>query len=278
MNNLRPEFLKVDIAALVAYDGTDYSGFQYQVEQSTIQGELEEALSKVVQVHCRIIGSGRTDAGVHASGQVVHTNLPWKHNVRTLLRAWNAHLPSDIVVRQVYKAPPNFHSRFSAKSRTYTYTIYQSENELEQKLTRRSPLTDRFSLLEQNVLEINKMVQAGEYLLGLHDFGTFGNPPQGTNTVRLMQKIDIQEHISPLPIDGLKGRYITITITANAFLRQMVRNIVGTLLDVGRKRRSPDDVKAALLACDRSQCAPPAPARGLTLQRVWYPDYPQLFR
>lgn len=270
-------FQKVNIAALVAYDGTNYSGFQYQTNQSTIQGMLENGITEIVKTSCRVTGAGRTDAGVHASGQVVSVRVPWRHSCESLLQAWNAYLPQDIVVRQLCIVPERFHPRFSARSRTYSYTVYQSQVDSERRLTRRSPLTDRFATLEKRQLDIVKMARAGQHLLGEHDFATFGKPPQGDNTVRTVLQLNVQEHVPAINMSGLSGKYIVFTITANAFLRQMVRNIVGTLLEVGRNRWSPEQVKVALQACDRSKCAPPAPPAGLILQRVQYPEYPNLF-
>lgn len=268
---------KIKVAAVVAYDGTNYFGFQYQTNRPTIQGTLEEGLAKVVQSPCRVTGSGRTDTGVHASGQVVSALVPWRHTSAALLRAWNAHLPPDIVVRHLCQVPDEFHPRFSARSRTYLYTVYQSETDQERNLVRRSPLTDRFALLQQGHLDVAKMHRAGQHLVGEHDFITFGRPPQGNNSVRTVQELRIQEYVAPFYINGLGGKHIVFTITANAFLRQMVRNVVGTLIEVGRNRWKPEDVLQALQARDRSRCAPPAPPAGLVLQHVGYPEYPDLF-
>lgn len=267
-----------NIAAVVAYDGTEYFGFQYQVNRPTVQGALEEALVKVIKVPRRVTGSGRTDTGVHASGQVVGVQVPWKHSDSALLRAWNAHLPKDIVLRQICTVPSDFHPRFSARSRTYSYTVYQSNGGGEGSLITRSPLTDRFAFLEQGQLNVVNMQQAGQHLLGEHNFITFGRPPQGNNAVRRVVQVDVQERADLMHIPGLHGKYIIFTITANAFLRQMVRNIVGALLEVGRNRWEPEDVKLALVACDRSRCAPPAAPEGLILQDVVYPDYPGIFK
>lgn len=268
------------VAALVAYDGTDYCGFQYQRNQPSIQGTLENGLHSLTGAHCRVIGSGRTDTGVHASGQVVSTQVPWRHSLFDLHRAWNAHLPPAIVVRRVAEVPEEFHARFSARRRTYCYAVYHNGDSRERQTTRHFPLTDRFFLYEKYALDLEQMRRAAQYLLGEHDFITFGRPPQGNNSVRTLFALDIRKEATVQGILGQShhsGHFIIFTVTANAFLRQMVRNLVGGLLEVGRGFREAEDIERILMARDRSQCPPPAPAHGLTLQHVVYPDYPGLF-
>ena len=240
------------VKAVVEYDGTAYAGFQQQPNVPTIQGELERVLAEVAQEKTKIVGAGRTDAGVHARGQVVHFLTGWKRSLRELRRALNALLSRDVVIREMTLAPPDFHARFSAVTREYRYTI------LNQEL--RSPLEERYTYHHAQPLDAEAMGEALGHLVGIHDFASFGQPTQGDSTVR--EIVD-----ASCVVDGPR---IHIDITANAFLRQMVRRIVGTLLLVGRGELSPSDVKGVLQAKDISLAAAPAPAQGLCLVRVNY--------
>lgn len=263
------------VAGLVAYDGTDFHGFQLQREEPTVQGALEAALVACTGVQIRVTGSGRTDAGVHATGQVVSAQVQWKHSVQNLQNAWNAYLPSSIAVRQLIEAQPAFHPRFSAEKRTYRYTIYDSGNYVGssiQRMPKSSPLVDRFALYVPHPLDVEAMQAAATALVGEHDFATFGQPPQGENTVRTVHEATWQIVETNLPsLHDYPGRRLTFTVTANAFLRQMVRNFVGTLLMVGKGQWCPSVVETLIRVCDRSRCAPPAPPQGLILEYVTYP-------
>lgn len=260
------------VCGLVAYDGSDHFGFQVQVEAPTIQGELELALGKFSEPAGRVAGAGRTDAGVHANGQVIAVRTRWRHDLPQLQRAWNAHLPRCICVRRVALAPEGFHPRFSAVERTYRYRVMTGDAQERSQALDRSPLTDRFAWYEPLALAVERMEEASAYLLGEHDFASFGQPTQGESTVRRVTEVRWQEERSSLPLlDEYPGRRLVMTITANGFLRHMVRSIAGMLLEVGRGRRRPDEVKKILEARDRSLAAPPAPACGLTLERVVYP-------
>jgi len=275
MNDHQPS---LQVCALVAYDGTAYHGFQYQRGVSTVQATLEAALQAFTEISTRVVGSGRTDRGVHANGQVVSVQVAWRHTVEDLQRAWNAHLPATIVVRKLQIAPSGFHPRFSAMSRTYRYTVFCAAGLGGKSAPRRSPLTDRFALYELRTLNLDKMCQASAYLIGQHDFATFGQPPQGESTVRQLYEADWQVVKTSLPLLGAySGACFVFTVTANAFLRQMVRNLVGTLLEVGLGNWTPEDVQLALVARERSRCAPPAPAHGLVLETVQYPKHLGLF-
>lgn len=260
----------LEVVGQIAYDGTNYAGFQYQPRQPTIQGALEQALESCsTTLPRRVVGAGRTDTGVHARGQVVHAAVKWRHGVETLQRAWNASLPADIVIRQLQAAPVEFHPRFSALSRTYRYQILQQRAGPQ---LRKWPLGDRFSFYVSGELDIEAMNQAASTLLGEHDFSTFGQPPQGENTVRRLDMAEWQVIESPFYLDHLlEPRLVCFTVTANGFLHRMVRNLVGTLLEVGKGCWQVADVTAARQARDRSRSAPPAPARGLTLEAVTYP-------
>jgi tRNA pseudouridine38-40 synthase len=160
--------------AVIEYDGTDFHGFQVQADQRTVQGVLEEALGQVAGQHSRVVGAGRTDAGVHARGQVIAFCARWRHSVAELQRAMNAVLPEDVALLSLEIAAEGFHPRYAAQSRWYRYTV------LNQPL--RSPLSRRWVLHVPRPLELNLMNQATSGLVGEHDFGTFGQPPQGENT------------------------------------------------------------------------------------------------
>lgn len=275
----------LSLCGLVAYDGTDYHGFQLQSGVPTIQGTLEAALQTVTGTFVRVVGSGRTDTGVHASGQVIAMRVPWRHAVESLQRAMNVNLPSSVAVRGLQPAPDGFHPRFSAVSRTYRYTVYDlgpvNGKALHSRATpKSSPLTDRFALYVPAVLDVEAMNRAMSYLLGEHDFATFGQPPQGEKTIRRLYQAEWQIVETTLPsLRCYPGRCLVFTVCANAFLRQMVRNLVGVALAVGRGEWYENDVAEALTACDRNRCTPPAPPQGLVLETVTYgallPQWPE---
>jgi tRNA pseudouridine38-40 synthase len=263
------------VSALVAYEGSAYHGFQYQANAASVQCELEAALDRVAKRGGRVAGAGRTDAGVHASGQVIAVYVHWQHSLPALQRAWNVHLPDAITVRNVQAAPEGFHPRHSAVSRTYRYTVWQGPGDVHEAVElapRRSPLTDRFALYEVRPLDLAAMQEAALCLAGNHDFAAFGRPPQGESTVRTVYAAEWQAVEENLPVLGnYPSRRLVFTITANAFLRHMVRSIVGSLLAVGRGEWAREDVERALQARDRNRCAPPAPPHGLVLEKVTYP-------
>jgi tRNA pseudouridine38-40 synthase len=240
------------VMAVIEYDGTEYLGFQLQAKGRTIQGEIERALAEVTRKETRIVGAGRTDAGVHAVGQVISFVPHWKHTLPELQRAMNALLPEDIVVHQVAWVADNFHPRFSAVSREYRYTI------LNQPF--RSPLAQRFAYHYLKPLDVEAMGRAAGCLVGSHDFVSFGRPPQGENTVRQVDQAECTR----------QDRFIYLDIAANAFLYRMVRSIVGTLLLVGIGEISPKGFEEILQAKDRRRAGSPAPAHGLCLMKVNY--------
>jgi tRNA pseudouridine38-40 synthase len=266
--------LLLPVCGKVAYDGTGYHGFQVQAGVPTIQGALEEALSRFCQPVGRVAGAGRTDSGVHASGQVVAVNVVWRHALAQLQSAWNAHLPASISVRRVTVAPEGFHPRFSAQARTYRYYVVEGDR----ATLGRSPLTDRFALNVAQPLDLTAMQAAATLVVGEHDFATFGQPTQGESTVRQVLAAEWQEVTDTLPplddaLVDVTPRRLALTITANGFLRNMVRRLVGTFLAVGRGEWTLADVGAALAARDRSRSAPLAPPNGLILAQVVYPDH-----
>ena len=241
--------------ATVEYDGTDFLGYQIQAEGRTVQGEIEKSLEQVTQTPVRIDGAGRTDAGVHATGQVIAFNASWKHSLEDLHRALNATVPHDIVVSKLTNVDPAFHPRFGAVSRSYKYKIINQPwpNVLQR----------RYAYHVKKELNVEAMSKASQFLLGQQDFASFGKPPQGVNTVRNITRAQWQT-------EG--NNQLIFCITANAFLYRMVRTIVGTLVQVGLGQLSPDGVKHILEAKDLTQSAPPAPAHGLCLVKVTYPE------
>lgn len=260
------------VAGLVAYDGTDYHGYQYQIGVPTVQDELESALAKFCQTTGRVSAAGRTDAGVHAIGQVIAVQVFWRHDVRALQNAWNAHLPKTICIRRLESVDETFHPRFSALKRTYRYRIRQP-NRQSGGYAERLPLTDRYTWYVRHELDVIRMQEAADHLIGEHDFGSFGQPTQGESTVRKVVNARWQVYEeAQSEWDVYCGRGLVFTITANGFLRQMVRTITGTLVEVGLGNLQPDDVSEMLKQVDRSQSAPPAPARGLTLEHVAYAE------
>ncbi len=264
------------VAGLVAYDGTDFCGFQVQRREPTIQGALEEALVHLSGALCRVTGAGRTDTGVHARGQVIAVELPWKHSLTALRQSWNQRLPASIVVRCLTEAPPGFHPRFSAAERAYRYTVWAPRTDRNGE--RRSPLLDRFAVVLPRYPDLEAMNEAASLLIGTHDFATFGRAPQGDNTVRRVESLFWERAEESLPgLDPFPLERLVLTITANAFLRRMARNLAGSLLAVGLGAWQTDDLAAALSAKDRSRSAPPLPPQGLVLERVRYTDFTDLF-
>ncbi|HXV99412.1 MAG TPA: tRNA pseudouridine(38-40) synthase TruA, partial [Anaerolineae bacterium] len=186
--------------AIVEYDGTDFLGYQLQASGRTVQGEIEKSLQQVTQLAIRIDGAGRTDAGVHATGQVIAFNAIWKHSLEELHRALNATLPDDIVITNLKIVDPAFHPRFSALSRSYRYTI------MNQPWV--SVLERRYAYHVRKKLDVVAMQEASQLLIGSHDFASFGKPPQGENTIRQVSQAEWSTNDNRL----------TFEITANAFL------------------------------------------------------------
>jgi len=240
------------IKAVVEYDGTQYFGFQIQPNAPTIQGELEAALQKVTGAAIRIIGGGRTDAGVHALGQVVSFQAVWKHPLQDLLRAWNANLPPDIAVKAISDAPDGFHARFSAVGRQYRYSLFASPI--------RAPLLERYAWRVEREPDAALLEAASALVVGEKDFRAFGEPPWGENTVRRVRAAEWQRQ-------GLMWMW---NVEATAFLRGMVRTLVGTMVWVATGRLTLEAFEQMILAGDRSRAAPPVPPNGLCLMQVLY--------
>jgi tRNA pseudouridine38-40 synthase len=241
--------------AVIEYDGTAFLGFQRQAVGRTIQAEIETALGRLGWTGRAVLGAGRTDTGVHAAGQVIAFDLDWGHGSADLFNALNANLPPDVAVKTLREAAPDFHPRFAAKARRYRYTIYN--------LPARSPLAARFAWhVWQPALNLEAMQAASRELLGTHDFAAFGSDPdEGENTVRTVtQAVWTRPDESRLDFD----------IQADAFLRRMVRSLVGALKQVGAGHLALTEFQALLASRDRTRCPPVAPPQGLCLMEVMY--------
>lgn len=239
--------------AIIAYDGTDLHGFQLQSGVRTVQGELEAALQHLAGNPVRVAGAGRTDAGVHAAGQVIAFDLDWRHSLDDLRNALNANLPRDVAVRALNPARDGFHPRFDAKARSYAYHLAFSPA--------RDPLSDRYAWVVWPAPDIALMQQAALHLAGTHDFASFGTAPDpGGHTVREV----LRAGVAP----GEAGA--VFTIEANAFLFRMVRRIVGTLVRVGTGRLTVAAFAALIDQPDSRANTPAAPPQGLRFLAVRY--------
>lgn len=238
---------------LIEYDGTRYAGWQRQSAAPTIQGAVEDAAGSLFQTPCRVVGAGRTDAGVHALGQVAHTEAATRLEPDRIRDALNALLPGDIVVRDVAVAATGFHARRDARLRIYRYVV------LVRPL--RSALLRAYTHHVSAPLDLAAMRSGASHLEGRHDFAAFR--VTGTtvaSTICAVRALQIER------LDDL----VVFTVAADRFLRQMVRRIVGTLLRVGSGRLTSDAVGAILRSGDVRQAGPSAPAHGLYLVAVLY--------
>lgn len=241
------------IKLTLEYDGTYYHGWQKQPYLTTIQGTLEKALSRLTQNSIQVYGAGRTDAGVHALGQVAHFSPPVPFQPEVWVRGLNATLPEDIVVRSADPVSDSFHARFSAKGKTYTYFLHNAQQ--------RSPFRRQAAWHLPRTLDLKKMRVAAKQLLGEHDFTSFcAAAGEAENRLVDLREIRIEQ----------RGEEIRITVEAPRFLQYMVRNLVGFLVEVGKGRRLGKEVPSILAAKDRRQAGPTAPAHGLFLVRVEY--------
>lgn len=245
--------MKHTIKAIVAYDGTNYQGFQRQKNGVGVQQVLEKALTEVLKEPILIKAAGRTDAGVHALGQVISFTTSSRIPPENYRRALEPHLPPDIAVREAFYAPDDFHARFDAVDKTYQYKLLYS------------PLPDptqRNTTWEfREKLDVDKMNEAAALLLGKHDFTSFKNQgSQDTSPVRTLTEAHwVQD-----------GDLFTFTITGDGFLYRMVRNIVGCLVRVGTGAWTKEDFARVLAAKNRKQAGMAAPAQGLYLMHVSY--------
>ncbi len=248
------------IKLTLEYDGTDYHGWERQPHLRTIQGELERALLHLTGEKIPVYGAGRTDAGVHALAQVAHFTTTVSRPPYVWIRSLNAHLPVDIAVQSAEEVPASFHARFSARGKTYAYYICQGGQ--------RSALSRHRIWHLPGPLDVRAMRRAAKHLIGTQDFTSLC----GKATERERHEVDLRQ----INIVA-QGPQIEIWVHASHFLRYMVRNVVGLLVEVGRGRRSPDEIPAVLAARDRRQAGPTAPPHGLVLVTVAYgPETPRL--
>jgi len=246
------------IKLFLEYEGTRYHGWQLQVNQVSIQGVLESKLHKITGEKIRVIGSGRTDAGVHAEGQVAHFQTNSTMKLNEFLKAMNSLLPSDIVVKKVAEAKPDFHAQISATRKTYRYTILNRDYP--------SALNCRQAhYIAIPILNVTAMRKAARYLVGKHDFKSFqASGCTAHSTQRELYRLSIVK----------KDDYIRITVDGSGFLKYMVRIIVGTLIEIGWSKWPPERMKKVLKSKDRLMAGPTAPSRGLCLIKVVYGKRP----
>ena len=242
-----------NIKLTIEYDGTCYHGWQIQPNVETIQETIEGKLAQITGGTVRLVASGRTDTGVHAVGQVAHFETHSSLDVLTFLKALNSLLPEDIRVKDVEEVEEAFHARFSAKGKVYEYRIFNGEV--------RSPFHRHFSWFVPGKLDLASMREAAMKLRGRHDFSSFcSTGSDHLSHIREIYAIDV----------GMRRDLIIIEVEANAFLKQMVRNIVGTLVEVGRRKLTPSQFGDVLEARDRRRAGIAAPAQGLFLVKVNY--------
>lgn len=239
---------------VLQYDGTKLNGWQKQGNtDNTIQGKLEAILEKMYGEYVEIHGSGRTDAGVHALGQVANYHAPANFSVEEIQRALNEYLSKDIRVLSVETAEERFHARLTAKGKTYEYRI--DNGEIANVFSR------KYTMREENPLDLDAMKKASFSFLGTHDFKSFcANKKMKKSTVRTITNIVIEEN------QGI----VSIRYTGNGFLYNMVRIMTGTLIEVGRGKRKPEEIPSVLEAMDRGAAGFTAPAQGLYLMEVKY--------
>jgi tRNA pseudouridine38-40 synthase len=243
-----------NIKLTIEYEGKSYLGWQVQPKGPTVQGTIEEQLRRLTGEIIHLISSGRTDAGVHAIGQVAHFKTQHPMDCPTLRRALNSLLPADIMIREVEEVDQDFHARKDCKSKVYEYRVLNRNV--------RSVFLREYAWHISQPLDLGEMKKAAQRLIGEHDFSSFrsvGTPTRTAvrNVIRAEWKRDRE---------GL----LTFEIEANGFLKQMVRAIVGTLVEVGKKKITPEDFGQILESKDRTKAGPTAPAHGLFLKEVKY--------
>ncbi|MGI8849803.1 MAG: tRNA pseudouridine(38-40) synthase TruA [Pyrinomonadaceae bacterium] len=243
----------------IQYDGTDFHGWQEQVKLRTVQGELEKAIGMLEDAEVKVIGSGRTDAGVHAEGQVANVRLNRLFTPKKLCAAINGNVGRDVRVLNIEEVSDDFHSRFSAKLKTYVYRVVNAPV--------MSPFWLRYAHHESRFLDVNKMSETANLFLGEHDWTAFSAARSDVeNRVRTVTEFIINSRWDT----RANASIIEFRISANGFLRYMVRSIVGTMLEVGCGEKDSDTILAAIEDGNRSLAGKTASASGLTLLRVDY--------
>ncbi len=239
---------------ILAYDGTDFQGFQRQVKGRTVQASVESALRSIGWQNKTILGAGRTDTGVHASGQVIAFEFGWNHSTVELKDALNANLPDDIAAQSVEQTGNDFHPRFSAAARRYCYRMFCDNV--------RQPLRERYAWRVWPAVSVDLLHETAAYLIGGHDFSAFGSAPQpGGSTIR---------EVFTATWRGAKQDLI-FEILGNAFLYHMVRRLVSFQVEIGQGKRNADELKSYLDGKHRELVQGLAPAQGLILSEVVYP-------
>jgi tRNA pseudouridine38-40 synthase len=235
-----------------AYDGAGFAGWQSQAGGGSVQDAIEAALAGILGTAVRIHGSGRTDAGVHAMGQVFHFDAAWRHGPEKLLAALRSRLPPSIQVRSVRRASADFHARFSAKGKAYTYDVHLGDAD---------PFTRPRCWVILRPLDLPAMEEAAGLLRGRHDFRAFSaRRPGEEDTVRDLRRLDLRR----------RGRILRITAEGDGFLYKMVRSLAGALVAVGEGRLTPARVGRILASCERTAVVMTAPPQGLCLRKVLY--------
>lgn len=241
----------------VEYDGTDFAGWQRQTTLTTVQGTLEAAVSRIYGKKISVIGASRTDSGVHAYQQVAHFDIPRDPSSFDLRYAIQCLTPSSVVIRDVFLAPPDFHAIACVTNKTYKYRV----------LNRRVPsaLQHRYTHWVRFPLDVDYLNVASAFLVGKQDFKSFQT--SGTPVSTTVRNI-LDAHWQRLDEDVLE-----FSVTGDGFLKQMVRNIVGTLIDLNQENHPPEKIREILATCDRRKAGPTAPPQGLFLQQVNYPEH-----
>lgn len=242
------------ILIVVAYDGTDYHGWQIQKNGITIESELNRCLSELLQEKIEVIGASRTDAGVHGKGNVAVFDSNTKIPPEKIAYALNQRLPKDIVIQKSYAVDLDFHPRHCNTKKTYEYKIVNCEFP--------NPMYERYADFIRYPLDIEKMQEAANYMIGEHDFKSFCSiHTQVKSTVRTIYEISVEKQ---------RDDVVVIRVTGNGFLYNMVRIIVGTLTKIGMGYGKPEDILDMIEAKDREKAGPTAPAKGLILSRIQY--------
>lgn len=244
------------IKLVIAYDGTGYHGFQCQTNGVAVQDVVNEALSDLFGCPVRTIGASRTDAGVHAEGNVAAFDIGTRIAPSKIAFALNARLPEDIRITESTQVPDDWHPRYQKTVKTYSYHILNRAHP--------DPLTRHLEMHVYYPLDEVKMDQAAKYLIGEHDFSSFCSAGNSTaTTVRTIYRADVIR----------EGDRIVFTVTGNGFLYNMVRIITGTLLEIGKGKYAPEQMRKILEAKDRKAAGPTAIAKGLVLERISYPEF-----
>lgn len=244
---------------LIQYDGTDFHGWQIQGGERTVQGELERVIGMLEDAEVKVAGSGRTDAGVHAEGQVANVFLNRKFTPEKLRGAINGNLWRDVRIMNVEKAADDFHARFSAKMKTYVYRVVNAPV--------MSPFWLRFAHHEARPLDVGRMNTAARLFLGEHDWTAFSAAnSDAENRIRNIKNFTVESFWDA----RANASIVEFRIAANGFLRYMARSIVGTMLEVGRGEKDFDTIQTAIVTGRRDLSGKTAPANGLTLLKVDY--------